>query len=156
MSGVIIPPNVLDEFVRGYLVCALWSTNDQSEPNGGDPLDANYEISDIDPASVAGVTNDCKVFLEKNWEDMQEYAACIVTNPAQGTSWDYAGHDFWLNRNGHGSGFWDRYLYALGERLSEAARACKNQDLYVGDDDKLYLMGFETYADIATPVEQPK
>jgi hypothetical protein len=32
------------------------------------------------------------------------------------------GHDFWLTRNGHGAGFWDRGLGELGERLSAAAR----------------------------------
>lgn len=33
------------------------------------------------------------------------------------------GHDFWLTRNRHGAGFWDRGLGALGERLTHIAHS---------------------------------
>lgn len=149
MTEVLTPRSELDiavdEFMRGYLVAALWSTNDNSEPNGGDPLDNNCSIEDIDPASVAGATNDCRAFIKSNWGDLKEYAARRVIDSSQGTVWDYAGHDFWLTRCGHGAGFWDRGLDELGDRLADAARACKEQDIYIGDDGKLYIMGFENY-----------
>jgi hypothetical protein len=53
---------------------------------------------------------------------------------------DYSqmGHDFWLTRNRHGAGFWDRGLGALGDRLTSAAHAYGEVDLYVGDDGRLY------------------
>jgi hypothetical protein len=49
-----------------------------------------------------------------------------------------AGHDFWLTRNGHGAGFWDRGLGDLGERLSKAAKVYGEVYLYPGDDGKVY------------------
>ena len=49
------------------------------------------------------------------------------------------GHDLWLTRNGHGAGFWDRGLGALGDRLTKASEAYGSCDVYVGDDGKLHL-----------------
>ena len=49
------------------------------------------------------------------------------------------GHDFWLTRNGHGAGFWDRGLGALGSELSEAARSFGTVDVYEGGDNWLYF-----------------
>lgn len=51
---------------------------------------------------------------------------------------EHAGHDFWLNRCGHGAGFWDRGLGELGDRLSDAAKVYGNVDLYIGDDGLVY------------------
>jgi hypothetical protein len=70
---------------------------------------------------------DCNVFMRNNRFDL------MVVDPSQ------AGHDFWLTRNGHGAGFWDRGLGDIGDRLSVAARAFGEVNLYVGDDKKLYL-----------------
>lgn len=49
------------------------------------------------------------------------------------------GHDLWLTRNGHGTGFWDRDLGEQGERLANIAQAMGSQDAYVGDDGLIYL-----------------
>ncbi len=57
---------------------------------------------------------------------------------ASGLSSEQAGHDFWLTRNGHGAGFWDRGLGALGERLSKESKPYGSCDLYVGDDGQIY------------------
>ena len=48
-----------------------------------------------------------------------------------------AGHDFWLTRNHHGAGFWDRGLGEVGRKLTEAAHVYGDYDLYVGDDGKV-------------------
>ena len=47
-------------------------------------------------------------------------------------------HDFWLTRNGHGVGFWDRDLGEVGDKLTKACEYTE-VDLYVGDDNKLYI-----------------
>jgi hypothetical protein len=54
------------------------------------------------------------------------------------------GHDFWLTRNGHGAGFWDRWSGGTeGERHgdvpTEASKPYGTSDLYIGDDDRLYV-----------------
>ena len=37
----------LEDFVDSYIEAALWSTNDESDESGGEPLDQNYDSSDI-------------------------------------------------------------------------------------------------------------
>jgi len=49
------------------------------------------------------------------------------------------GHDIWLTRNGHGTGFWDRGMGRLGDWLSERACALGECTLYQGDDGFLYF-----------------
>ena len=49
-------------------------------------------------------------------------------------------HDFWLTRNGHGVGFWDRGLGKLGDLLTDAAKTYGSADLYIGDDGLIYQM----------------
>ena len=49
------------------------------------------------------------------------------------------GHDFWLTRNRHGAGFWDRgYPEAIGKALTDAAHAEGSADWCVGDDGNIY------------------
>lgn len=147
MTGVTItavPESAIADFVKGYLVCALWSTNDESDESGGDPLDYNYDIDAIHPGSALGAREECLAFMQSNWEDLQGYSKTRDYRPEHGSIWEYAGHDFWLTRNGHGAGFWDRGLGELGDRLSVASKTYAGQDIYVGDDGKLYLSGFES------------
>jgi hypothetical protein len=49
------------------------------------------------------------------------------------------GHDFWLTRNWHGAGFWDRNLDELGEQLTHLAQAQGMCDAYLGDDGCLWI-----------------
>jgi hypothetical protein len=118
----------LDAFITAYAVAALWSTNDESNPQGGDPLDDNYNIVDIADATLQQMIDDCKKFREEN-KDLLELS---------GLSDEYAGHDFWLTRCGHGAGFWDRGSEDVFDQLTEACKKWGEIDLYVGDDGKIY------------------
>lgn len=40
------------------------------------------------------------------------------------------GHDFWLTRNGHGAGFWDRGHGELGDKLSDLAKTFGTVHVY--------------------------
>jgi hypothetical protein len=125
----------LDSFLRGYVTCALWSSTDDE----GEALDAAYDDTDIAPETLAGMREDCTDFIASNRADLEAYARMRNRQPGTGHSVaDCAGHDFWLTRNRHGAGFWDRGLAALGERLSEAAKVYGSVDLYVGDDGKIH------------------
>lgn len=125
----------LDEFTREYIEAALWSTNDESDESGGEPLDANYSASDIDRDTLAEMVTDCAQFQD-------ECAELLVLDNLLHTtanSMSQAGHDFWLTRNGHGCGFWDGdWEDAAGEKLSDAACRFGEVNLYVGDDGKIY------------------
>jgi len=116
----------LDAFTKAYITAALWSTNDESDPSGGDPIDDNYGPDDIAPDALAKIQSDCQAFLAANQNLISE-------NMTE----DQAGHDFWLTRCGHGVGFWDRGLGEVGEKLTEASRAFGECWIEVGDDGQL-------------------
>lgn len=125
----------LDEFTRAYIECALWSETDNSRDDGGDPLDKNYSIEDIAPEALAIIVADCAKF-------QREHAALLAQahyNRREWTDAEMAGHDFWLTRNGHGAGFWDRGLGSLGDTLTEACDPYGECHLTVEDDGKIYV-----------------
>ncbi len=128
----------LDEFTQGYIAAALWSTNDESTPQGGEPLDSNYDSSDIDPETLAEIVQDCKNFQLQHAPLLDEYYKQI--QPKDGaTPQAMAGHDYWLTRNGHGCGFWDRDIdEQLGQQLTEACKKAGEVWWYVGDSKKIY------------------
>ena len=111
----------LSTMVQQYAETALWSSHDDDEP-----LDANYDVWNIDRKTMREFEQDCAAFLDSNTTDLAEM------DPGQ------AGHDFWLTRNGHGAGFWDRGLGERGDRLTKAAHVYGGVDLYVGDDGKVH------------------
>jgi len=102
-----------------YIECALWSSLDEN----GAPLDSSD--APISESLRAESRIECQDFYTANAEDLADM------NPEQ------AGHDFWLTRDGHGTGFWDRGLGELGDRLSEAAQICGEVWLFVSDDGEI-------------------
>jgi hypothetical protein len=69
---------------------------------------------------------ECRDFIASN------AVALVDMSPTQ------AGHDFWLTRNGHGAGFWDRGLGEVGRRLTDACKPYGSAYLYVGDNGMIY------------------
>lgn len=67
---------------------------------------------------------DCESVMRANAEDLK------------GIDLGQAGHDFWLTRNGHGSGLWDRNRGEVGQGLAEAAETYGAIDLCVGMMDE--------------------
>jgi hypothetical protein len=131
----------LDDFTQAFFETALWSTNDESNDAGGDPLDENYSIDDIDPASLAGLAAECARFQEENAADLAVEHDFGPDFSSEGR----AGHDFWLTRCGHGAGFWDGdWPEPQATRLTEASEKYGNVDLYVGDDGVIYASGYES------------
>jgi hypothetical protein len=114
------------EFVDAYLEAALWasSTGDNEKPLN----DHGYAIWDFSKKAIAQAVKDSNAFIKTNLE-----ALLSVGDPSQ------HGHDFWLTRNRHGAGFWDRGYGEVGKRLSDAARAYRETNAYVGDDKKIYF-----------------
>ncbi len=117
----------MDDFTRQYLVTALWSSTDESREDGGDPMDANYGIEDIEPDAIAAAVLDCDRFRELAGDLLDE-----SDDPTQ------AAHDFWLTRNGHGAGFWDGDWPEGGDRLTAICKGFGESHLSVGDDGRIY------------------
>ncbi len=103
----------IDEFTWAYLDAALWSSDDDTNPEqGGEPLDANYGHEDIEPTTLAEMIDDCREFQERQSKNL------VDVDDA------HAGHDFWLTRNRHGAGFWGGdYPEPEAAILTDAAHA---------------------------------
>lgn len=133
---------MVNDVLHGYATAALWSSSDNSDESGGEPLDNNYSIGDIASSSLRSMRKDIVKFLRANKKAVYEYADHRVYNRHDGNVWEHLGHDLWLDRNGHGSGFWDRDYDGhdeIGKKLSKAAGKLGESDLYVGDDGELYV-----------------
>lgn len=116
----------MDRFTIAYIEAAFWSSTDNSDDSGGDPLDDHYGIDDLSPETIQSIIEDCQSFQNKHFEDIKN-------------DLERAGHDFWLTRNGHGAGFWDGdWDDEIGRRLTEASDAYGCVDLYIGDDGFIY------------------
>jgi hypothetical protein len=134
---------LIDSVTASYVAIALWSSTDNADESGGEPLDDNYTADDLAPEAHEAIRADVAGFL------------ALVAE--EGIAWrehwspEQFGHDYWLTRNGHGAGFWDRYYVGpsstpdmiaaarIGDRLSDLARAAGTSDLYVGDDGALHI-----------------
>lgn len=110
----------LNPFEQGYVEAALWSTSDDND----EALDKNYSVHDIALEVLAEMREDCARFIKLNMDDLEALSP------------DRAGALFWLNRNGHGSGFWDEdgLEKSAAERLDKSSEDFGPVDLYVGDD----------------------
>lgn len=110
-----------NEMTRGYLIAALW-TSDDNAPGGCDYEAcgrADEMLEKIDSRSLAKAQSDCEAFELSNSTDLE------LANLPQSE----IGHSFWLSRNGHGSGFFDRKTHNdpqeeqdACDRLQDAAR----------------------------------
>lgn len=128
-----------DEFSRAYVEAAVFCGVEYPEDHPDAGHDKNYDLkpNDVTPDALKGMFEDCARFQQVNADLLaQAYARPGYDGASQ------AGHDFWLNRNGHGAGFWDRDALdegGLGERLSAASKLAGESDLYQGDDGGIYV-----------------
>lgn len=115
----------LERTLYGYMRCALGSTNDETTPSGGEPLDRNYDVYDIVAETKNKMRSDCNLFLE---------VAEPWLEKIPDLDFELVGHDLWLTRNGHGAGFWDSPEKWGGdenaETLSKIAKAMGERGLY--------------------------
>lgn len=117
------------ESTKAYLMTALWSSPDDNS----EPLDDQYDISDISECTVRQSATDIQEFLAlcnhrdvRWWEDGHDLYTLM--------------HDFWLTRNYHAAGFRDDDYSIWEDKLTEIAHMFPEVTLYVGDDDKIYHM----------------
>ncbi len=127
--------------IGAYVECALWAGLDWSDETADNPcpLDDNYGPDDVSAEALREIRRECVDFLRDAGERDGRYRSILADvadlDPEQ------VGHDFYLTRNRHGAGFWDRGLGDVGDRLTQACRAYGTSELYVGDDGALYVHG---------------
>lgn len=99
----------IDAFTGAYLTAALWTSD--PEPRSGEYQESDWwNIDAIDPACLKRQIEECQDFQQAQAEDLAR-----AGTPEQN------GHDFWLTRNHHGAGFWDRGYGEVGKRLTKAS-----------------------------------
>ena len=122
-------PDGLDEVVNAYIEALLWATNDDSLPDGGEPMNVNYSREDMSEQAMVSIHKDCRNFLN-------------TSGVAEMVKDDFrrAGHDFFLTRHGHGAGFWDGdWPEGDGEYLTEVSKNALETYPYIGDDGLVYI-----------------
>lgn len=106
--------NIIDEITKAYIEAALWT----SEAD-------DYDIDDIDDN------------IKKEMKESVEYFVHIAGDYFSDLTNNQIGYDFWLTRNGHGAGFWDRdyindedkkQLTAISEILGSADFMIPSED----------------------------
>lgn len=108
-------------FTRAYLECALRSS-----------MDENYSIDNFAPETLQSAIDDCLRFIK------------LYGRHINYVHYEQAGHDLWLTRCGHGSGFWDREEVYGVKGADALAGVCgygkefDNIDLYISDDGLIY------------------
>jgi len=127
------------DFEAGYTLALLWATSG-TDAEGAECEDLQgFELS---ASAQATIHADCSLFFWANLDDLRAHNAARGACP-DGGAWQYAGHDFALNRMGAGVGFWDRGTGEPGDRLSAAATAAGNCEAYIGDDGQIWIAGRE-------------
>lgn len=114
----------LTAFERGYVAAAQWLTPTEDEDGK-----EGEEAESISAEALVEIKAECRDFQEANKVDLEE------AYTVHGYCEEYAGHDFYLTRNGHGAGFWDRGLGAVGDRLTKASEPYGSTDNYWVDEE---------------------
>lgn len=115
----------IGRMAQGYRDCLLWvgvtdENGETVEVTGGLDL----------PAIVwVGVVADVTYFYYGNFQDLEEFVGL--------TGWAQAGHDLFLTRNHHGTGFWDRGAGDAGDRLTVAAHELGTDDYFMDVDGSI-------------------
>ena len=117
----------LAAFVNGYQGAALWSSYHSYDDNIH--LDELADTDDFSEELKKKVNEDCSKFFEDNFNSM------IATGKVDFGS---HGHDFWMDRNSLGVGFWARGYGDIGRSLSEACKNSGEFHIYLGDDKLIY------------------
>lgn len=110
-----------EQFIQSYLATASWVT---CEP--GECTDFTKEGKEI-------AKNDCKLFIDKVFAEFSQQDAERILNTGGNDLSHLAAHDFFLTRNGHGAGFWDKpemYGEAEAKKLTEISKAIGETDCY--------------------------
>lgn len=126
----------LDDFTQGYVACAFWLADPR--PGSGE-YQFDTELWDgLDLTTQLTIIRDCLKFqLDNNHLLQVAYLTSFYNKrPNEYSPNECAGHDFYLSRNGHGTGFCDRGNEPIWQQLDDATDAFGESSLeYLPVDD---------------------
>ena len=117
--------------LNGYVDSALFSSTD----GNGNLLDSMFDRSHIAKETMDFFLEDVTCFVDEFWN---------IFNQFDNEKCRAAGIDFWLTRNGHGSGFWDGDWdntlpdIDVGSIFDEYSKSVGSCDLYVSDNGYIF------------------
>lgn len=126
-----------DDFMRGYVEAMLWA-------NTFVECECGYCVEQEDVVywyqSPGRWWEDTPVDLidAAAFWDSFAYVILSLDYGGRGENWssaELAGHDLALTRNGHGTGFWDRGLGAIGDTLTDEAKAYGSHSVIIKVDE---------------------
>lgn len=109
-----------EKFLDAYLTCLVWSS---SATDGEGEEFESLEQFELSESVKINSTRDCSQFIVT--------AGDLLDNLPIGYDFSDAGHDFWLTRNGHGAGFWDRGLGERGDKLTSLSESFGEKSPYI-------------------------
>lgn len=121
-----------ERFINGYIEALLWS---EAVMVASDETVTGEHADEHDPSDelTQRMREDAGEFF-----DSEHALIAKAIDTVEGYTYEHAGHDFALTRNGHGAGFWDRGLGDVGDYLSDAAHMRGEFDIALGEDGLLY------------------
>lgn len=123
----------IDEFTTGYIEALFFFSPEDQETM---ETCAGLGLAD---ESLEKLVEDCQTFQTNYPGLLREYYAKCRKSANEYTPESRAGHDFYLTRNYHGAGFWDRGFGKVGEKLTAVSHTFREQDLYRGDDGLAHI-----------------
>jgi hypothetical protein len=150
-GGVLPEFHTLQPFVQGYIETAFWL--EHNERYGFEEWDSEEAMESVQEGTTSGsipmdasygnMTEETLQYIIGHCQHFQAYAADLLEVAYErGYEEKRAGNDFWLTRNGHGTGYQDRDELAengLGDRLAKRARKQGGSDVYLGNDRMIYF-----------------
>ncbi len=119
----------IDDILNSYLECALWTNDEEDDFDGKTIYDFSEESKEHTKSEI-------------------EWFVTLADDALDDIPDKNIGHDLWLTRNGHGTGFLDRgYEEDIEEILVDLSQVLGFTDIYVGDDDLIYLSDSNKYKD---------
>lgn len=132
----------LDYFTKGYVTAMFWTEQEPgTDAESWNPERHSALPGDATPAmltsgALASIRQDCERFQRENVALLDAYIG-TEESPEHGLA--KAGIDFWLSRNEHGAGFWDRDKGDTGEKLHGVATAFRESNVsYENGEIHLY------------------
>lgn len=119
----------MDLFTTAYITAMFFT--EEGEHNL-----QNAGITEISEELMEKIEKDCADFQAKS-QGLISSENCYYDGC---TPIEYAGHDFWMTRNGHGCGFWEKHDWAepASTKLTELAESFGPMEVYLGDNGKVY------------------
>lgn len=109
-----------------------WHNMEEGQANPLSLDEAGYSTDDISPEGWATLRDEARQFIQGEAE--------LLDLLPDWYGEEQLGHDIILTRQGHGTGFWDRGLGDLGNKLTDACRPYGDIDIFA-QNGRLYVEG---------------